>query len=370
MGLPDNLSDLIDFDVATLKVKSRESRKLEFKESFVRGQLASYERTMAAFANALGGTIIFGVSDRPRLIVGTDPAGFMDEAEITTRLKADFSPEIPFESRSYEVGGVTLLAFCVQPGVDRPVICQKTQSKLTHDAQGGTPRQDIVIREATVYYRYSAQPSPILYTEFRALLDEREERRLRIIMETHKAVERVGYEKVGVVDATSFGDPAKATNLYVSKETAKSMNFIDHGRFTESTDESSPAYLVVGKVSLGEVVHAPMEDADKNLPSEVAETLLPLVRELFGNDVSLPTSGIKPLLEGFGLMEKPYHEFDTKIRRRYVTRAGIDELKVKMRAEPLKALQSFASQKVIKAYEDSLAAAPAEAPAAEPAPAA
>lgn len=359
MELPDNLSELIDFDLATLKVKSRESRKLEFKANFQKVQLAAYERTMAAFANSQGGVIIFGVSDKPRLVVGANPADFMDEAEITTRLRQDFSPELPFESKTYQVGALTLLAFCVEPAVDRPVICQKTRTKQTRDAQGNNPRDEVAIQEATIYYRYSAQTTPIAYTEMRALLDEREERRLRIIMETLKAVERVGYEKVGVVDATSFGDPAKATNLYVSKETAKSMNFIDHGRFTESTDESSPAYLVVGKVSLGEVVHAPMEDADKNLPSEVAATLLPLVRELYGEAVSLPTPGIKALLEAFALMEMPYHEWDTKIGRRYVTRAGIQELGARMRAEPLKALQSFGSKKTIKTYEDSLAVADA-----------
>ena len=331
---------------------------------------------MAAFANAKGGTIIFGVSDKPRLIVGTDPVGFMDEADITTRLRADFSPELPFESKTYQVGALTLLAFSLQPAVDRPIICQKTRSKQIRDAQGNNPRDEIVITDATIYYRYSAQTTPIAYTELRALLDEREERRLRIIMETLKAVERVGYEKVGVVDVTSFGDPAKATNLYVSKETAKSMNFIDQGRFAESSDESSPAYLVVGRVSLGEVVHAPMEEADKNLPKEVATTLLPLVHELYGNSVSLPASGIKALLGAFGLLEMPHHEWDTKIGRRYITRVGIDELKAKMRAEPLKALQSFASKKVINAYEDGLAAAQAGVPpveavqgAEEPAPA-
>lgn len=310
---------------------------------------------MAAFANAVGGVIIFGVSDKPRLIVGTDPAQFMDEADITTRLRADFAPELPFESKTYTVGALTLLAFCVSPAVDRPIICQKTRSKQTRDAQGNNPREEIVISDATIYYRYSAQTTAIAYTQLRALLDEREERRLRIIMETLKAVERVGYEKVGVVDATSFGDPAKATNLYVSKETAKSMNFIDEGRFAESSDSSSPAYLVVGRVSLGEVVHAPMEQADKNLPSEVAVILSPLVRRLYGNAALLPASAIRQLLEAFALLDMPYHEYDTKIARRYITRAGIAELMERIEAEPLKALQSFASKKAIKAYQDRLA---------------
>lgn len=111
-----------------------------------------------------------------------------------------------------------------------------------------------------------------------------------------------------------------------------------------------------------------MDDADKNLPSEVAATLLPLVQELYGNGVSLPTSGIKGLLEAFGLMEMPYHMWDTKIGRRYVTRAGIDELKAKIAAEPLKALQSFGSKKTIKEYEDTVAAAEVAAQAFQGAP--
>jgi len=63
-------------------------------------------------------------------------------------------------------------------------------------------------------------------------------------------------------------------------------------------------------------------------------------------------------------MDMPYHEWDTKIGRRYVTRAGMNELKARMTAEPLKALQSFGSKKTIKTYEDGLAAAEAAVPPA------
>ncbi|WP_287123495.1 hypothetical protein, partial [Mesorhizobium sp.] len=106
------------------------------------------------------------------------------------------------------------------------------------------------------------------------------------------------------------------------------------------------------------------------LPGEVATSLRPLIAELYGDDNSLPTSGVKRLLEAFALMDMPYHEWDTKIGRRYITREGLAELTTRMRAEPLKALQSFASKKSIKTYEDRLTqlAAPAhiavEAPAA------
>lgn len=355
MILPDNLSSLIEFDENTLRVHSRESRRLEFKRSFDRHQMAAYERTLAAFSNTGGGVIVFGVADRPRTLVGTDIAGLPDDADITTLLRQDFSPEIPFETKTYQFGEMTLFAVGVETNINRPVICQKSRAKRTWDANGQNPRDEEAIREGTIYYRYVAQTAAIKYNELRALLDEREERRLKIIMETLKAVERVGYEKVGVVDATSFGDPAKATNLYVSKETARSMNFIDQGRFTEVEDDGSPAYLVVGKVSLGEVVHAPLEAADRNLPSEVAPLLQPIAQELYGEGCRLTASAVKPLLETFGLLDMPFHEYDPKVKRRYVTRAGIAEIQRLMREEPLKALRSFGAKSSISAYEDGLA---------------
>ena len=365
--LPENLDELIDFDPATLRVNSRESRRLEFKRSFDRTQMASYERTLAAFANTSGGIIVFGVADKPRQVVGTDPKAIPDDADVTTMLRQDFSPEIPFEAKTYQCGDLTIFAVKVLTALDRPVICQRTRSKRTKDSNGQNPRDEVVINEGAIYYRYTAQTTTIGYNELRAILDEREERRLKIIMETLKAVERVGYEKVGAVDITTFGDPTKATNLYVSKETARSMNFIQEGRFTETEDDGSPAYLVIGKVSLGEVVHAPMDDADRNLPGEVAKTLQPLAQELFGKGCRLPASAIKPLLETFGLLDMPFHEYDGKVKRRYVTREGIAELERRMREAPLSALRAFGAQRSIRAMEERVAA---EAPAADTAPAA
>ena len=120
--LPDNLNELIEFDHGSMRVSSRESRRLEFKRSFDRHQLAAYERTFAAFSNTVGGVIVFGVADKPRMVVGTDPNALPDDADITTLLRQDFSPEIPFEARTYHYGALTLFAIGVEPNINRPVI--------------------------------------------------------------------------------------------------------------------------------------------------------------------------------------------------------------------------------------------------------
>ena len=45
-----------------------ESRRLEFKEKFPKGDQVA--KTVIAFANGAGGKIIFGVQDHPRYIIG------------------------------------------------------------------------------------------------------------------------------------------------------------------------------------------------------------------------------------------------------------------------------------------------------------
>lgn len=43
-------------------------------------------------------------------------------------------------------------------------------------------------------------------------------------------------------------------------------------------EQGSPAYVVMGNIDLEKVVHAPLDEADKNLPSEAAKLLLPVVQ--------------------------------------------------------------------------------------------
>ena len=52
------------------RIISREGSTVEFKESFNMGGMAQYFKTMASFANNMGGYIIFGVGDKPRELLG------------------------------------------------------------------------------------------------------------------------------------------------------------------------------------------------------------------------------------------------------------------------------------------------------------
>ncbi|MGY4460469.1 ATP-binding protein [Bradyrhizobium sp. LB13.1] len=265
LKLPENLADVLTFDVDTLSVSGREGKHREFKVDFAQKDMSDYTKALAAFANADGGIIIFGVRDRPREIVGIKEV--IDEARWADRLREDFAPEIVFSTRTYEIKGKILLAIGTNASPHRPIIAKINRSKKSAD-KDGKPIITESIREGTIYYRYGGQIRPIGYTELSTMLADRERNRIKAMMENLKVVEKIGIQNVGIVDMKEG-----SSHLYLSKETARGLSFIDRGRFVE--EDGAPASVVLGNVDLNQVIHRPLEDEDKNLPMEVAKHLKP-----------------------------------------------------------------------------------------------
>src|SRR5882757_5157170 len=94
-------------------------------------------------------------------------------------------------------------------------------------------------------------------------------------MENLKVIEKIGLENAGIVDMKEG-----ASHLYLSKETARGLSFIDRGRFVE--EDGAPAYVVLGNVDLNQVIHRSLEDEDKNLTSEAAKVIKPLLEKTYG----------------------------------------------------------------------------------------
>jgi hypothetical protein len=345
-NLPEDFADLIQFDKVTLGVTTREGKHREFKRDFAANDLSEYTKTLAAFSNADGGVLIFGVSEKPRLIVGVNQV--VDEAHWANRLREDFDPEIVVSTKVYTLGTSQLFVVGVDSSPNRPVICRKSRSKAVTDKDGKV-RDVEVLREGSIYFRYAGQTRAIGYTELTAMLADREKRRIQAIMQTLKVMERVGLENTGVVN---IGE--QTSNLYVSRETAKGLTFIDQGKFVEK--DGAPAYVVLGKIDLNRVVHAPLDEADKNLPTEAASQLRPLVAEVYGAGSTIWASQVSALLKKLNIDSDNVHCVqEKKFRRKYVTRAGIKSVGDFIREKSLEALRIFGSKAAIQKYEQQIA---------------
>ena len=96
-----------------------ESRRLEFKENFPKGEQVA--RTAVAFANGAGGKIVFGVKDAPREVVGIpDDQLFSLEEKIVNCIFDRCTPDIVPEVYIQTAEGKSLLVAEIHPGSQKP----------------------------------------------------------------------------------------------------------------------------------------------------------------------------------------------------------------------------------------------------------
>lgn len=338
--LPANFSEFVHFDAATGSVTSREGKRLEFKEGFIAADLSDYTKVLASFANASGGVIVFGVSNKPRMIV--DAKEMTDEANWANRLRDDFEPELPFAIKEYMVNDCRLYAVGVDPCLHKPVICKRTRSKVVEDKKVG--KKDVgVLQEGAVYYRYAGQTRTIGFAELHTMLTERETQYLRKMMETLQVIQKVGLENAGIVDMS-----IPKSRIFMSKETAKGLSFIDKGQIVQ--EDGAPAYVVMGNVDLQQVVHAPLEEEDKNTPTEAAKALLKVVNEVYGIGRIHPQQ-VTLLLRHMKIDGDNVHSvIEKKMGRKYITRAGLRAVEDFIREDPGEAINVFGSRAAKNAF--------------------
>jgi len=345
LTLPDDISELMSFDANSGAVVSRESKRLEFKQDFEQADLSDYTKVLASFANTEGGTIIFGVSNKPKRIVGC--AKMADEADWVNALRGDFEPEIPIAIREYNVNAHLLYAVGTDESLRKPVLCKKNRTKQVKDRKTGTQKDVLVLQESAIYFRYAGQTRTIGYADLQHMLTERETRYLRKMMETLQVVQKIGLANAGVVDLS-----APRSSIYMSKETAKSLNFIDRASIVE--ERGAPAYAIIGNVEVKDVIHAPLDEADKNLPSEAAQKLTSVVKDVYGEHATISPSQVTKLLQHLKIDDDKVHCIvEKKLRRKYVTRMGISAIEKFIRDEPDKAIKVFGSKAAISHFEQS-----------------
>ena len=332
LALPADLTELLRFeDDGT--VSSREGKRLELKEDFNPIDLSDYTKVLAAFANASGGVIIFGISNKPRMIVGAK--AMCDEADWANRIRDDVDPEIPFAVREYKFGGLTLYAVGVDTSQHKPVICKRTRTKIVE--KKGEKKDVMVIQESAIYYRYAGQTRTINYPELHNMLAERDAINTRKFMQTLQLVEKIGLDNTGVIDVS-----VPKPSILMSPETAKGLNFIKKAELVE--EKGAPAYMVVGQVDLQHVVRAPLEEEDKNLPTEAAKLLSPVVNDVYGLP-RISAQQVTQLLRHMKIDGDNRHcIYEKKLGRKYVTRLGLKALEEFIRNNTGEAIEAFGSR--------------------------
>lgn len=213
---------------------SRESGRLEFKESYNWNSWPEYARTLAGFANAEGGFIVFGVGDRPRRLKGLKSNAFEEEdpGRISEYLNDLLAPAICWEPMTHQISGKTFGLIYVHPAGHKPVIVTKSVDK--------------VLREGDVFYRYRGRTQRIKYPELHQLLEEQRRRERNYWLRHFLKVAKIGVENAAVMDVTSGLVTGPRGSFVIDESLLPKIKFVKEGEFKETS--GAPTLRLVGDV--------------------------------------------------------------------------------------------------------------------------
>lgn len=227
----------------TQRMKHRENSRLEFKANFNKAALALYAKTIVAFANNQGGSIIFGIKDKPRKAIGMGNNNFddLDNKDLSHFLNEHFSPEIEFNICSFTKENKKFGLIEVLESSNKPIICIKN----------GGSKQELI--EAEIYYRYNARTQRIKYSELKKILDSNLELERQKWMEHIQNIAKIGPKNVKMLDLLRGEiDTSNGKKIVIDKDLLKDIKFVNEGKFVEK--DGAPALKLIGKIKSGELI--------------------------------------------------------------------------------------------------------------------
>lgn len=252
----DKLARLFEADATRPHLlKRRESTTLELKQNFSLSPDAKveYGRTMAAFANRDGGYILFGIKDRPHLLLGMTNDRFetLDPRVLSQFLAEHFSPNIDWNHFVHSIGDKRFGVIHVAPAKRKPVVCTRTNGKL---------------RDGDIYFRYQGETRLIASAELHGLINdlvdvERKSWR-ELLTKTAHTIPSATY----LLDTDTGRAAGENGTFVIGEQLLEKVKFIEEGHFDE---DGEPALRVIGDV---EVVRAEMVQVPHPVPTDPAIT--------------------------------------------------------------------------------------------------
>ena len=220
----------------------REDKNHEFKQSFNMANAAMYLKTIAAFANNEGGYIIFGVKDKPHIMLGlADKAlerfSTLPVERFTQIMQDYFSPDIEWTNCVFEYRSLSFGIIYIYPAKVKPVICKKSydcdESKYS-------------LKESDIYYRYAGKSERIKYPELHRIIDEKRAAEERQWMRFLIKAAHVGVENACILDIANGEISGAGGRIIIDDGLLKKISFIKEGEFVEKG--GAPTLRLVGDV--------------------------------------------------------------------------------------------------------------------------
>lgn len=221
-----------------VRVSSREGSRLEFKANFSWQAVYKYIKTMAAFANREGGSIVFGVTDRPREAVGMSPDSYetfwkIDPKDMTKRLQASLSSELDWHLEQFNIGDRKFGAIVVEQSNDRPVIVTRSYKDI--------------LREGDILYRYRGTTERIRAQDLKKIIEDGREKEAKAWSQLFQRIAVIGVDNVALIDSVNKEIVGRRHSLYLTEEMLRKVKFVNEGSFSEK--KGAPALKLIAQAN-------------------------------------------------------------------------------------------------------------------------
>lgn len=255
----------------------REGQELEFKEQFNFAGLAEYFCDFAAFANNRGGYLIFGVNDKPRVLIGLSEKSKeqfekIDPERITGFLLEVFSADIRWEQVLVTIDGLVFGVFRVYEAATKPVIARKDEGKGQ------------LIKNGDIYYRYGGRTQLILHAELESIITRRVEQNNRHWLDLMAKIGRAGPANAAILDTEkAIIEKDDARILVLDEGLAQKLKFVKEGQFVEKGGAATLKLIGdVVPVDKVEVVKRVKENLTKTYPLAAMDLVAEVQRAIPG----------------------------------------------------------------------------------------
>lgn len=229
-------TSMLNIEAHSLRVRSRESKTIEFKSQINKRLLRKCVKTVAGFANTSGGSIVFGVSDSPRRLIGIDENSVPDQAEFDDVLEKYLSPIPEVVITTETVFGQTLLIIKVLKYSMPPIF---TIADLMIE-------NDRLLQKGCVYTRRSGKTCPAGIEEITRVLNYRDDQLRSGFWGILNRVQKLGTENIAVADFSNSKSIGSNVELYVPVEAAAKLNVVKKGKMIN--EFGIPAYSLNGEM--------------------------------------------------------------------------------------------------------------------------
>ena len=168
-------------------------------------------------------------------------------------------------------------------------------------------------------------------------------------MDTLNIIQKVGVDKAGVLKMSE-----DSSSIIMTPETARGLSLIDKGRLVQ--EPGAPAYVVMGNVDVKSIVHTPIDEADKNLPTEAAARICRLVHTMYDRQTKITAGQVSKSSSTWACRKTTSTCIEErKFRRKFITRSGMKAVEDFIERDPRGALKSFGSRAALARYDAKVA---------------